>query len=159
VTGASARRRTHPAVLTLAILLVVAAVLFILGVVPGTMRSMEAARAARAVGAIRRINTAAADYRRQHGADGFPAELAALRSSLAASYQGVASGVWNGYRFDYRATRDASGAISHYTIQARPNKYTGDLCRSFYSDDSGVIRATTENRAATLADAALPPPE
>ena len=47
---------------------------------------------------------------------------------------------------------DSSKPVVHYVLLARPiNRITKEQ-KSFYTDDSGVIRFTTQNRVATIAD-------
>lgn len=60
------------------------------------------------------------------------------------------------YRFSYiPGDRDEQGHVTSYTITARPvgNRKTGQ--RSFFTDQSAVVRATFENRAATAQDPPL----
>jgi hypothetical protein len=66
----------------------------------------------------------------------------------------LASGEKAGYRITYRAEpRDATGKIIHYTIVARSPKYRGKyVLPSFFTDDTGVLRETTEDRDATASD-------
>jgi len=67
----------------------------------------------------------------------------------------------SGYRFTYTpGPRDAKGAINSYTIIARPIKYgkvyaEGKMVRSFFTDQSGIIRFTSEERPATATDPVL----
>jgi hypothetical protein len=39
-----------------------------------------------------------------------------------------------------------------YVIQVRPNRYQNTGVQSFYSDESGVIRATSDDRPASAGD-------
>jgi|SRR5579864_6156339 len=55
-----------------------------------------------------------------------------------------------GYSFAYQPEADPSGTITGYSIVARPTGHGG--VRSFYSDSTYVIRATSENRAADSSD-------
>jgi len=54
--------------------------------------------------------------------------------------------VRDGYTFNY-----VPGGAG-YSITARPREYHKTGTRSFYADDSGTIRSTSENRGATAAD-------
>jgi hypothetical protein len=76
---------------------------------------------------------------------------------VAGRVSGTNSGfVKSGYHFTYIAgRRDAKGHISRFTISARPREYGKYGVRSFFTDESGVIRATTEDRAATVGDQAI----
>lgn len=70
---------------------------------------------------------------------------------------GLASGMKNGYRFEYApAERDTSGQIRRFAVVARPMEYCVTGVRSFLTDEPGVIRSTRENRHATSNDAPLP---
>jgi hypothetical protein len=68
---------------------------------------------------------------------------------------GPNSFVKDGYLFTYAAARDA-GSRDRYTITARPvdQGVTGRI--SVYSDQTGVVRSTAENRAAVPFHSAVP---
>jgi hypothetical protein len=68
----------------------------------------------------------------------------------------IASGKKDGYRFRFVPEHTARNQpIRHYTITASPLKRLVKDQRSFFTDETGVIRFTTENRAATPADPPL----
>ncbi len=55
-----------------------------------------------------------------------------------------------GYELQYTpGPSDANAAIRSYALEARPSNFG---YRSFYTDLSGLVRSTTENRAATSSD-------
>jgi hypothetical protein len=55
-----------------------------------------------------------------------------------------------GYELQYTpGPADGSAVIRSFTLEARPGNYG---YRSFYTDVSGLVRSTTENRAATSSD-------
>jgi hypothetical protein len=55
-----------------------------------------------------------------------------------------------GYELQYTpGPTDANAAIHSFTLEARPGNFG---YRSFYTDASGLVRATSENRAATSSD-------
>jgi hypothetical protein len=55
-----------------------------------------------------------------------------------------------GYEVQYTpGPPDANSVIHSYTLEARPDSFG---YRSFYTDVSGLVRATSENRAATSSD-------
>jgi hypothetical protein len=55
-----------------------------------------------------------------------------------------------GYRLEYvPGPSGADGTIRSFSLEARPGNYG---YRSFYTDVAGLIRATSENRAATSSD-------
>jgi hypothetical protein len=55
----------------------------------------------------------------------------------------LANGVHHSYRFSL------SASTTHYAIRARPMRWGEDASRSFYSDETGVIRQNTTNSEAT----------
>lgn len=64
----------------------------------------------------------------------------------------VASGQTNNYVFTYKAgKKDATGKISSYSVTASPVQWHAGLW-SYFTDETEVIRATPENRAATASD-------
>ena len=60
----------------------------------------------------------------------------------------------NGDVVEYQPQRDASGKISHFYFTLRPEHYGIDGVRSYFTDDSGEIHATSEDRSATADDPA-----
>ena len=71
----------------------------------------------------------------------------------------VTSGKKDGYRFRLIPKPVAGhGPITRYTMNARPIKRLFADQRSFFSDESGVIHFTTEDRLATVADPPLDSP-
>jgi hypothetical protein len=107
------------------------------------------------VDSLRTIYTAQVVYAQTHPAKGFASSLAELGPSPGAELidSVLASGRKSGYVFTLNAVPpEASGRIMHYTLVARPEKYEKET-RSFFMDESGVERFTTENRAATVYDA------
>jgi len=112
---------------------------------------------ASAVGSLRTLNTAEVTYSSTYP-HGFSPDL----KSLDGEGTGVASetnaelidsvlgsGTKSGYNFIYTpGPKDASGVISSYSIVARPVQFgrTGQF--NYYTDQSGVIRMTKEDRPA-----------
>jgi hypothetical protein len=59
----------------------------------------------------------------------------------------------NGYTFTYApGSRDGNGLIVGFATIARPMAYGSSGTRSFFADESGKIRATAKDRAATAND-------
>ncbi len=123
--------------------------------------SEEEPSEAHAVGALRTINTAAVTYASTYK-KGFSPTLAAMGmkpnqkepSETAAGLidERLTVGKLGGYIFTYKAgKRDKDGRINAYTVSARPTKWRMGLS-SFFSDQTGLIRSTAENRAATAKD-------
>ena len=113
---------------------------------------------ASAVGLLRTINVAEAEYAQAHPDKGFASSLAELGpepgSALIDSV--LASGRKSGYVFILTAAPpDSHGRITHYTVIARPQKYRREVKHSFLTDESGVQHFTTEDRAPTAQDPAL----
>lgn len=111
---------------------------------------------ARAVSILRMMNTALAKYARSFPNVGYAPTLTALSGAEGAQpspehafiLESLADPlVREGYTFQY--TR-ISG--SHYQITASPLKYGRSGARNFFTDETGVIRYTTEDRAATEQD-------
>jgi type IV pilus assembly protein PilA len=119
---------------------------------------------ASAVGSLRTINSAETTYAQTYRTC-FTPSLAALAPPPAgaqpsASAPGLidkwlASGVRNGYRFTYApGPHDKAGCIQSYTLSARPLEYGLTGRKNFFTDQSGVIRETSEDRPATVEDPA-----
>ncbi len=117
--------------------------------------------AATAVGGMRTINTAEVTYASTYN-KGFSPNLKSLgeppkgaKPSAAAAYlvdESLAGGKKNNYVFNYKAGKpDKDGKISTYTVTARPVKWAKGI-RGFFTDESGVIRWTDENRAPAASD-------
>lgn len=116
-----------------------------------------------------RLLKAAADRYRAAYVSGFPANLSLLGSlpmdeptsckgtDLLHAYFG--GGARRGYRLEYRpgapvehAAAGCPAGVRSYTVSARPVSYKTTGVRSFYMDESGVIRFTREDRPATADD-------
>jgi hypothetical protein len=108
-------------------------------------------------GALRTITEAQVSYSQNHPKKGFAVSLSDLGSAgddLIDST--LASGTKSGYLFTLTAsTPDAEGRVQHYTLSARPESRIGYAHRSFFTDETRIIRSTKEDRAATFKDAAL----
>jgi hypothetical protein len=111
-----------------------------------------------AVGSVRTINTAQIEYARIHPDKGFASSLAELGPKPGDAL--IDEFLAKGRRYRYvilltAAPPDPSGHITQYTVTARPQKYGKYGTRCFFSDESGVIRFTAEDRAPTAQDPAL----
>ncbi len=143
--------------------------LFVLAVaVPGLLRSRIAANEASAVGSLRSIRTAAENYRKEYQ-NGFPRDLKTLGQAPGGTADGcraadlitgaLASGKKNGYIYVYtpgpalkEPVAGCPPGVESYTVGARPREMSKSGQRNFFVDESGVIRATTQDRAATKED-------
>jgi hypothetical protein len=114
-----------------------------------------------AVGCLRSLNTAEAYYAKEY-ARGFSPSLAALSpppqgekaSPSAANLidASLTGGHKANYVFTYKTgAPDAQGHINSYTLTACPAQWQKGV-RSFFTDQTAVLRWTKENRAATLKD-------
>jgi len=144
------------------LLIVVAIILIIAAIaIPNLLRSRMAANEASAVGSLRTINTACVTYSTTYGI-GFPAALTNLTtsssgvSSTAAALidDVLANGAKSGYTFTYAAGSATNGVIPTYTVNANPQVAGQTGQRSFFTDQSGVIRFNL-TAAATVSDSPL----
>jgi len=114
-----------------------------------------------AVGCLRSINTSEAYYAKEYQ-KGYSSTLAALgvppdgvKPSFAAAAlldNSLAGGKRNNYVFSYTSgVADAAGKIGTYTVTVRPAKWQKGVV-SIFTDQTGVIHWTKENRAATAKD-------
>ena len=156
------------------LLIVVAIILIIAAIaIPNLLRARMAANEASAVGSIRTINTSAVTYSSTWGVQ-FPATMAAMGGTpggaatcgaallidplLAAAT--AATSPKSGYFFTYTpgtATPAVNGCagVSTYTIVGQPAVPNQSGQRGFFSDESGVIRFTTDGSAPTVASPPL----
>lgn len=126
--------------------------------IPNLLRSRMAANEASSVGSLRTINTAAVTYSSTYPGTGYPASLKNLGTSGAANSASadlvdsvLASGTKSGYVFVF--TSDGKIPSTGYSIVATPVKPGTTGQRSFFTDETGVIRMSTEG----IADANSPP--
>jgi hypothetical protein len=99
----------------------------------------------RAREALADIHAALASYAAAEG--GFPLSLETLGDRVRPAAQWAQSA---GYQLQYTpAQSGADGRVHDYSLIARPANYG---FRSFYTDETGVLRATRENRAASSQD-------
>ena len=117
--------------------------------VPNLAKSKMAAHESSAISAIRTLVTAQITYSTRGVSSGnFAPDLTALQAAnLIDSVLG--SGTAEAYSFAL------SGSGVQYTIDARPLVYGSSGIRSFFTDESGAIRYTTADAAATVTDPGL----
>jgi type IV pilus assembly protein PilA len=144
------------------LLIVVAIILIIAAIaIPNLLRSKMAANEASAVASLRTYNTSIVAYSTTYGTD--PSALSSLGPSatpsstaadLVDNLLGAATPVKSGYSFTFSAGAASSGVISSYSIVAAPvNTSTGQ--RRFYTDQSGVIRNTTDGSTPTASSSPI----
>jgi len=114
------------------------------------------ANEASAVGNMRTLNTAEVTYASTFTEIGFAASIEVLGGNGGDAQQAglidseLAEGVKSGYKFEYRGGSDSPR--TSYQITARPVHYGTTGKRSFFTDQSGVIRFTEEDREPTAQD-------
>ena len=131
-------------------LMIVVAVIGVIAAfaVPNLVRSKGAAREAAAISAVRSLGNAQVMYVSVRNSGTFAADLSVLEAAgLIDSV--LASGSTDAYSLS------VSGDSSGFEINARPLGYGSTAIRSFYSDESGVIRYSTADAAATAASPGL----
>ena len=136
------------------LLIVVAIILIIAAIaIPNLLRSRMAANEASAVGSLRTLNTAAVTYSTTYGI-GYPATLATLGPAATASSTTadlidsvLSAGVKSGYSFSFSAATAVGGSINQYAITATTSNAGVTGQRSFFTNESGVIRANAAGTA------------
>ena len=88
------------------------------------------------------LATAESKYRTDHGKYGTLGDLGPSGARLIAPQ--LAGGVSNGYRFDVSTT------VASYSVQAHPVQWGVTGRRSFYADESRVVRQSWTQALATL---------
>ena len=156
------------------LLIVVAIILIIAAIaIPNLLRARMAANESSAVGSLRTINTADATYLSTYGHN-FAVDLPTLGGATSTAPTCAAANLVDevlggatqpasksGYSFAYTGgTADPGDAtcksVTTYTVTATPLTYNGTGTRSFFSDQSGVIRGGDDaGAAATVADLPL----
>jgi hypothetical protein len=111
-----------------------------------------------AADALRTVNTAQAEHAKAHRGQGFASSLEELGPPSGAAL--IDENLANGRRYNYSITLnptppDTSGRISKYSLTARPQSYGNLGRRSFFSNESGIIRYTAAHRAPTVHDCVL----
>ena len=129
------------------LLIVVAIILIIAAIaIPNLLRSKMAANEASAVGSLRSLNTACVTYSTTYGT-GYPVALANLAPATPATAAAadlidsvLAAGVKSGYSFSYSSGTPVGGVVPIYAITAFPMVTGQTGQRSFFTNESGVIR-------------------
>src|SRR5579859_4337673 len=155
------RRRNQQGFSLIELLIVVAIILIIAAIaIPNLLRSKMAANEASAVASLRTYNTAIVAYQTTYNTDpttdfamlgpvsggGSPSASAA---DLVDSLLGITgSPTKSGYTFTY-APATTTAPVTQYTILAVPSS-TSTGQRKFFTDQSGVIRQTTDGSTPTV---------
>ena len=131
-------------------LLIVVAVIGVIAAiaVPNLVQSKVVANEGKAISSVRSLGTAQVTYSTRDGAGNFAPDLDALETAgLIDSVLG--SGTTDSYSF----VVSASGVT--FEINARPRVYQTTGIRSFFADESGVIRYNTANARANASSPGL----
>jgi len=142
------------------LLIVVAIILIIAAIaIPNLLRSKMAANEASAVATLRTYNTAIVSFQTTYGTDpatdltqlGPSATPSSTAADLVDNLLGAANPTKSGYGFTFVPGAAASGIVSTYTIVAAPLTQNVTGQRQFFTDQSGVIRQTTDGTTPTAA--------
>jgi type IV pilus assembly protein PilA len=148
------------------LLIVVAIILIIAAIaIPNLLRSRMAANEASAVGSLRTINTAEVTFSTTYPTVGF-ATLTALGGSAPCTTASSTSAclvdstlsvtqVKSGYGFVVGGLTAAGGVTVTYSATGLPSAVGQSGQRGFFTDQSGVIRFTTDGTAPTNASPAI----
>ena len=119
---------------------------FLWFIVPERQGDPTAQAEARAAESLREARSALVDFASAQGG-AYPRQFEAIGDRVRTAAQ-LAQSV--NYQMQYTpGPVDADGAIRTFGLQARPGNFG---FRNFYLDDTGILRATRENRAATAQD-------
>jgi type IV pilus assembly protein PilA len=128
--------------------------------IPNLLRSRMAANEASAVGSLRTYNTAMVTYSSACPDIGYPTSLESLgpgtkdcnHMDLLNAQLASQLPVRSGYRFIYTAQHDATQLTTKYQILASPVKPGTTGVRSFFTDETGVIRFSRNGSANAESD-------
>ena len=135
---------------TLVEIMIVVAIIILLAAIaiPNLLRARLNANESAAVGAVKTVVSAAISYRSVNTA--YPANLSELSNADPEYIDDVlGSGDKQGYSFDL------DGDTNTFEVVAYPQTYQTTGVRSFFADESGVIRSTDAEANATVSDTAL----
>jgi type IV pilus assembly protein PilA len=142
------------------LLVVVAIIMVIVAMaIPKLMPIRMSANETSAVVSLQTINTSCVTYQTFYG--GFPPSLASMGPGSSSSSTSadlidstLASGEKSGYHFTFSAgSKDGSGHVNVYSITAEPVNPGVTGQKSFYTDQSAVVRQNSSGPA----DATSPP--
>ncbi len=127
---------------TLVEIMIVVAIIVLLAAIaiPNLLRARLSANEATAIAAMRTVSTAAESYRAAQSPPAYPTNLSALSSANPPYIDSVlGSGNKSGYTFTW------TGGGTTYEVVAAPQTANVTGVRSFYVDQSGVVRVGTDS--------------
>ena len=136
---------------TLVEIMIVVAIIALLATIaaPNLLRARINANESAAISALRTIHSCAIGFRAVNVT--YPQNLAALTSTAPPYIDAIlGAGSKNGYNFAV-----AGGGANSFNATARPTTYRVTGVRSFFTDESGVLRWTDRNAAVSVGDVAL----
>ena len=142
------------------IMIVVAIIALIAAIaIPNLLRARHNANETVAIGNIRTLSSALESFRAAQTPKSYPAALGAL-SLAAPPYVDAtltAAAGRQGYTFTYTPGAAVALAVNTYTLTAIPSAGLAGVSgtRSFFVDQSGVVRANAAGAAPTVADPPL----
>lgn len=144
--SAKPAKKRSPAKLAIAFAIVVAGIWAIIWfALPLRFENPRPAAERAAIQSLQQLHQELAAY--ENGANSYPDSLEALGEPVRAAAQEAMTG---GYTLHYTATQIGANGNAHgYALTAAPRNYG---YRNFYVDQSGVIRATRDDRPATVQD-------
>ena len=140
------------------LLIVVAIILIIAAIaIPNLLRSKMSANEASAVGSVRLVVNCSVSYQTGHPDIGFPVAVTGmgpvtgggdgcLDAVLTAAANGGAPK--SGYGFTYTATDQFGGVWTGFTLAGFPANCGRTGVRTYFADESGVVRFTNDQAGA-----------
>lgn len=120
--------------------------------IPNFLQSKVSSREGAAILTTRNLVTANVTFSLTKGYGDYSSDLATLEAAALIDAV-LATGIKGGYTF---ALMGGGAGASTFSVSSRPITFGTSGVRSFYGDETNVIRYTTEDRAATIADSPLP---
>ena len=127
---------------TLVEIMIVVAIIVLLAAIaiPNLLRARLSANEATAIAAMRTLSTAAESYRAAQSPPAYPSNLSALSSANPPYIDSVlGGGIKSGYNFTW------SGSGNTYGVTGAPQTANVTGVRSFFVDQSGVVRVGTDS--------------
>jgi hypothetical protein len=150
------RRRGDTRILVTQLWLPVACIAVAALVIPKLDMTKPAPLEASSLGSLQTIRAAQTQYALIHPGKGFASSLSELGPSGSDLIDStLASGRKSQYTFTLNATpADSEGHISQYSVIARPQEFEKNKL-SFFIDETGIVRFTSENRVPTSEDSPI----